>query len=380
MLTWVEVDLGAISYNLNQIKNRVEPYGAKVLAVIKDNAYGHGAVDIARTASKVPVHMLGVATVEEAIELRQAGIDLPILILCCILPEQVGEVVKHDITQTVCDLSVCEALSNAAARMNKQAKVHVKVDTGMGRIGIQQDEAPGFVESVSQITHLTIEGIFTHFASAERDIAFTELQFERFKHALSRLGEIGIRIPLRHAANSSAILGFPASYSGSASNLSSIPINMVRSGIMTYGCYPVGPPKEIDLKPALSLKTRVVYLKKVPAGRGISYGHKYTTDKPTIIASLPIGYGYGYSRRLSNIGEAIIRGTRAPLIGAMCMDQCLCDVTHVPGVSIGDEAVLIGKQENEEITADEVAKKAGTISYEIFCSISARLPRIYIGG
>jgi alanine racemase len=364
MLTWTEINLEAISHNLHQIKNRVEPNGARILAVVKDNAYGHGAVEVARTAAKAPVHMLGVATVEEAVELRRAGIDLPILVLCCILPEQAEEIVRHDVTQTVCDLNICESLSKEADHLGKQVKVHVKIDTGMGRIGVQYNRAVQFIERVAQFRRITVEGIFTHFASAETDAAFTNLQLERFNSVISHLDKIGIHIPLRHAANSAAVLGIPASY-----------FNMVRPGLMIYGLYPAGSPREIKLKPALSLKTRVVYLKEVPAGWSISYGRTHITDKPTVVATLAIGYGHGYNRKLSNSGEVLIRGMRTPIIGAVCMDQCLCDVSHIPGVSIGDEAILIGRQGNEEITVDEVARKAGTISYDILCGINARVPR-----
>jgi alanine racemase len=385
MLTWAEIDLEAVSYNLRQIRNRVEPNGAKILAVVKDNAYGHGAVEVSRTAADIPVHMLGVATVEEAVELRQVGIELPILLLCCILPEQAGEVVRSGITQTVCDLSICESLSEEANRLGKQAKVHVKIDTGMGRIGVRYDEAAHFVKSVAQFPRLTVEGIFTHFASAGVDTAFTNLQLERFNSVISELDRMGIHVPLKHAANSAAILALPPSYSGSAgipslrsrAGLPALPLNMVRPGLMIYGLYPSGSPREIDLKPALSLKTRVVHLKEVPAGWSISYGRTYIAQKPTMVATLAIGYGHGYNTRLSNSGEVLIGGVRVPIIGVICMDQCLCDVTHVPGVSVGDEAVLIGKQGSEEITADDVARKAGTISYEVFCAISARVPRVY---
>ena len=386
MLTWAEVDLEAISHNLHQIRNRVERNGARILAVVKDNAYGHGAVEVAQTAVGVPVHMLGVATVEEAVELRKAGIHLPILVLCCILPEQVEEVVRYGITQTVCDLNICELLSKAAAHPSvtpilafsrqggRGVKVHVKIDTGMGRIGVRYDEAIHFVKNITQLPHLTVQGIFTHFAAAETDEAFTNLQLERFNSVISDLDRMGIHIPLKHAANSAACLGLPVSYSGSAGILS---LNMVRPGLMIYGLYPSGSPQEIKLRPALSLKTRVVYLKEVPAGWSISYGRTYITERPTVVASLAIGYGHGYNRRLSNSGEALIRGVRASIIGAVCMDQCLCDVTHISGVSIGDEAILIGRQGDEEITADEVARKAGTISYEILCAINARVPRMY---
>jgi len=362
MLTWVEVDLGAIAHNLRQIKSKVEPTRAKILAVVKDNAYGHGAVEVARTAAKIPVQMLGVATVEEAIELRQAGIELPILVICCILPEQAEEVVLHDITQTVCDLNVCKSLSEEAKRLDKQVRVHVKIDTGLGRIGVRYFEAANFVADMGQFPRLNIEGIFTHFASAGMDESFTNLQIKRFKAVVSRLHETAIR----HTANSSSVLGVPASY-----------FDMVRPGLMIYGLYPTEPSPEIELRPALSLKTRVVYLKEIPAGWSVSYGRTYTAKKPTVVATIAIGYGHGYNRRMSNSGEAIIRGVKAPIIGTVCMDQCLCDVTHIPGVSIGDEVVLIGRQGDEEITVEEVARKSQTISYEIVCAINARIPRIY---
>jgi alanine racemase len=321
VLTWAEVDLGAISHNLHQIKSRVETNGATILAVVKDNAYGHGAVEVARTAASVPVQMLGVATVEEAVELRQAGTGLPILVLCCILPEQTGEVVRYDITQTVCDLSICEALSEEADRLGKRVKVHVKIDTGMGRIGVRYDEAVSFIKGIARLPHLTIEGIFTHFAVAGRDQAFTQFQLDRFNSVLSHLDEMGIQIRFRHAANSAAVLNLPTSY-----------LNMVRPGLMIYGLYPPGSPHRIDLKPALSLKTRIVYLKEVTAGWSISYGRTYIAKEPTVVASLAIGYGHGYNTRLSNTGEVLIRGMRSSVIGAVCMDQCLCDVTHIQGV------------------------------------------------
>lgn len=366
MLTWAEIDLSAISHNLRQIRERVASKGAGVMAIIKDNAYGHGAIEVARVAAGIPVQMFGVATVEEAIELRQAGVNLPILVLCCILPEQAGEVVKNDIAQTICDVDICKSLSEAAVRQKKYAKVHVKIDTGMGRVGVRYSEAVEFVKSLMELPNFIVEGIFTHFAAADGDPDFTNLQLERFKAVLSDLENTGIQIPIKHAANSAAILGFPESF-----------FNMVRPGLMIYGLYPGEVPKAIDLKPALSLKTRIFYLKEVPPGWTISYNRTYTTKRPTLVASLAIGYGHGYPRRLSNIGEVLIRGKKAPIVGVVCMDQCLCDVTHIPGVDIGDEAVLIGSQGDETITTDEVAEKSGTISYEILCGINARVPRFY---
>lgn len=367
MLTWAEIDLNAISYNLRQIKSLIEPKGVGIMAVVKDNAYGHGAVEVAKVASGIPVSMIGVATVEEAIELRQAGINLPILIFCCILPEYAEEIVKNEIIQTVSGLEICQELSKLADRYGKQVKVHVKVDTGMGRIGICYDKAVQLIEQILNLPLIKIDGIFTHFAVAETDEGFTGLQIERFKSVISTLEEKGINIPFKHTANSAGILGFPESY-----------FNMVRPGISIYGLYPSPVmPRVVELKPALSLKTRVVYLKEIPTGWSVSYGRTYTAKNPTKVATLAIGYGKGYGRKLSNKGEVLIRGVRASIIGTICMDQCLCDVTHIPDVTVGDEVVLIGKQGDQEITADEVAEKAETISYEILCGISESVPRVY---
>jgi alanine racemase len=367
MLTWAEIDLSAISHNLQQIKSIVEPEGSSVLAVIKDNAYGHGAVEVAHIAEKANVRMFGVATVEEAVQLRQVNIQTPILIFCCILPEQADEVLRYDITQTICDLRTCEILSESAGRLGKKAKVHVKIDTGMGRIGIAYEKAVELVKQIVQLPNIVIDGIFTHFAVADTDEAFTKIQIKRFDAVISDLNKTGINISIRHSANSAGILNFSSSY-----------YDMVRPGLALYGLYPCeNPYKKVDLKPALSLKTRVAYLKELPAGHSISYGRTYVTDKLTKVATLAVGYGHGYSRKLSNKGEVLIRGKRVRIIGTICMDQCLCDVTHIPNVTIGDEVVLIGKQGEQEITADEVANKIGTISYEVLCGINANVRRIY---
>jgi alanine racemase len=427
MLTWAEIDLSAISHNIRQIKSIVEPEGSSILAVIKDNAYGHGAVEVARVAESENVRMFGVATVEEAMQLRQASIKTPILIFCCILPEQAKEVIQYDITQTVCDLRTCKSLSESAKRLGKKAKVHVKVDTGMGRIGIAFDKAVELIKQIVQLPYLVIEGVYTHFASADTDEAFTTLQIERFNSTLSALNDIGIHIPIRHAAGSAGILFFRNSaerdlffrnsaerdlffrnsaerdlffrnsaerdlffrnsaerdlfFRNSAErelNFPSSYYDMVRPGLILYGLYPCANPyHKVELKPALSLKTRVVYLKELPAGHSVSYERTYITDRPTIVATLAVGYGHGYSRKLSNKGEVLIRGKRAQIIGLICMDQCLCDVTNIPDVSVGDEVVLIGSQGDEEITADEIAEKVGTISYEILCGVNANVRRIY---
>jgi len=377
MLTWAEIDLSAISHNIRQIKSIVEPEGSSILAVIKDNAYGHGAVEVARVAESENVRMFGVATVEEAVQLRQVSIKTPILIFCCILPEQAKEVIQYDITQTVCDLRTCKSLSESAKRLGKKAKVHVKVDTGMGRIGIAFDKAVELIKQIVQLPYLVVDGVYTHFASADTDEAFTTLQIERFNSTLSALNDIGIHIPVRHAAGSAGILFFRNSAEREL-NFPSSYYDMVRPGLILYGLYPCANPYyKVELKPALSLKTRVVYLKELPAGHSVSYERTYITDRPTIVATLAVGYGHGYSRKLSNRGEVLIKGKRAQIIGLICMDQCLCDVTNIPDVSVGDEVVLIGRQGDEEITADEIAEKVGTISYEVLCGINANVRRIY---
>ncbi len=366
-LTWVEVNLDAISHNINQIKCLVEKKGSKLLAVVKDNAYGHGAIEVAKLAGKIPVYEIGVATVDEAIELRQAGINLPILVLGTTLPEYAEDIIKNNVTQTVCDLNICKKLSETAKKLHKRAKVHVKVDTGMGRIGIHYEDTLDLIKSINQFPELEIEGIFTHFAVADTEESYTNLQIERFQSIISNIEKNNICIPIKHSANSSAVLNFPSSY-----------FDMVRPGIAIYGIYPCHNPKiKIDLKPALSLKTRVVYLKEVPEGESLSYGRTYFTRKNTKVATIAIGYGHGLNRKLSNIGEVIIRGKKAPIIGTICMDQSLCDVSHIADISVGDEVVVIGKQGDEEITADDLANKIGTIPYEILCNINERIPRLY---
>lgn len=365
MLVWTEINLNAILYNLRQIRSLVEPKGAKVLAVIKDNAYSHGALEVAKAIENDNIMMFGVATVEEAIQLRQGGIKKPILVLCCILPEQAESVIDYDLVQTVCDLNICQTLSQLAKEIGKVAKVHIKVDTGMGRIGVHYDRAVELVKQVNQIPNIIIEGIYTHFSSSDIDQDYTLLQIDRFNSVLSCLKKDGIYIPIRHSASSSAIINYPSSY-----------YDMVRPGIALYGYLPFASDK-IQLRPALSFKTRIVYIKEVPPGTSISYGRTYVTDKTTRVATLAVGYGQGYNRKLSNRAEVIIRGKRARIIGTICMDQCLCDITHIPEASLGDEVVLIGTQGDQTITADELARKIGTISYEVLCGINANVKRIY---
>jgi len=365
--TRVEINLDNIAHNIQQVRRRVDDK-VKIMAIVKANGYGHGAVEIAKVAIENGVEWLGVATVEEGIQLRESGIRSPILILGLSPPKQAQEVIKYRLSQTVCDKKLAKALSNDAKSCGQVAKVHVKVDTGMGRLGVYPGKATGFVKEISHFEGIEIEGIFTHFSVAGEDKDFTKLQIERFKEVVVNLKKEGIHLSLKHAANSAAILDIPSSY-----------FNLVRPGITLYGLYPS--PKvtrTASLKPAMSFKTEIVYLKKVPAGCSLSYGRTFTTKKKSIIATLPVGYADGYPRALSNKGEVLIKGKRAPVVGTVCMDMILVDVTHIPDVKVGDEVVLFGKQDSAEITIDEITSKTGAINYEIICGISKRVPRVYI--
>jgi len=364
--TRVEIDLDSIAYNIHQIRKKVGNK-TKTMAVMKANAYGHGAVEVAKVAIDAGAQWLAVALVEEGIQLREAGIQSPILILGSTPPDQVHEVIKYNLSQTVCSRELIETLSNEAQSWNQTAKVHIKVDTGLGRLGIFPEEVAAFVKESSCLEGIEIEGIFTHFSVADEDKAFTELQIKKFKEVISNLEREKIHIPLKHAANSAAVVGFASSY-----------FNLVRPGIILYGLYP-SPEinRTIPLKPAMSFKTKITYLKRVPAGYSLSYDRTFTTKRKSLIAILPVGYADGYPRALSNKGEVLIKGKRAPVVGMICMDMTLVDVTHIPDVKVGDEVVLFGKQNGAQISADEIASKSGLINYEILCGISKRVPRIY---
>jgi len=367
---WAEIDLGAIAHNVKEIR-RVAVPTAKVMAVVKANGYGHGAVEVSRTALANGAEWLGVARVAEGVALREAGIEAQVLILGYIHPEQFGEAVRHRLSQTVYTRDMARALADAAVREGVLARVHFKVDTGMGRIG--WPAGPGVVREIlelARLPHLKVEGIFTHFAAADvADKTYTLEQFHKFMEVVDELRKNGLEFPLRHAANSAAVMELPETH-----------LDLVRAGIIIYGLYPSDEVDRgrIDLRPAMSLKARVAYVKKALAGCKVSYGCTFTTGRPTVIATLPLGYADGYSRLLSSKGEALLHGRRAPVVGRVCMDQVMVDAGHIPGVRVGDDAVLIGRQGDEEISADEVASKLGTINYEVTCMISHRVPRVYI--
>ncbi|MFQ6091134.1 MAG: alanine racemase [bacterium] len=363
---WVEVDLKAIAENLAALRQKLGP--RKILGTIKANAYGHGMVEVARVLERAGVDMLGVSILDEAMDLRRAQIATPILIMGTILPEEAERAVELKVTVTLCSLEVAQALAQAGKRFGRTIKAHVKIDTGMGRFGALRDDVIGYVTQLKSMEFIELEGIYTHFPVAdEQGDEFTLGQIRQFNAIISELEGRGVYIPLQHAANSAAILNYPQSY-----------FNLVRPGITLYGLYPSERVnRNLPLKPALSWKARILTLKQVPRDWSISYGRTYVTPGERTIAIIPVGYADGFNRHLSNRGQVLVRGRRAPAVGAVCMDQFMVDVTDIPGVAIGDEVVLIGKQGDDEITADEVAHRLDTINYEVICSIASRVPRSY---
>jgi len=362
MNTYAEINLNSIKYNIGEIRKLILPR-VKYMAVVKANAYGHGAVAISRAAVEAGADYLAVANLKEALELREAGIVSPVLILTESPTSVVDEILQYDLTQTVYSFAELNALSDEAKKRNKTARVHVKVDTGMGRVGVRPSEAVAFVAKTLSLSGLEVEGFFTHFAKAE-DVGdtFTQEQFQKFKQVSSKVNNI----PIKHAANSAAVLLHPETH-----------LDMVRVGLMMYGLYPAGNSRNrVKLRPALSFKSRVTYLKRVPAGTPVSYGSAYVAPASTTIATIPVGYADGFSRRLSNRGQVIIRGKRFPVVGRVTMDLTMVDVGDAK-IEIGDEVVLIGEQNGQAISADEMAKLEDTISYEVICGIGKRVARIY---
>ncbi len=365
---WAEVDVNHIVHNMQEIRRLVRET-CELMAVVKADGYGHGALPVARTVLQAGASRLAVAMPEEGVALREGGIASPILIMGSIWPEQAEVIVRNFLTATVFDLPLAQALSKEAEKRGKNIRVHLKVDTGMGRIGLFPHDVVPFVNQVLRLPYLEIEGIYTHFATADAaDKTYAYQQFELFRKVLQEIKDAGIQIPLRHAANSAAILNLPESY-----------LDMVRPGTILYGINPFeGRSPSINLKPALSWKAKIAYVKGVPTGTGISYGRTHITQGSVRIATLPLGYADGLSRALSNKGEVLIHGQRASIVGRVCMDQCMVDVSQIEGVQIGDEAVLIGSQGRKRLGAEEIAQKIGTIGYEVLCNIGKRVPRVYV--
>jgi len=367
--TIIEVNLDALVRNLHEIRKQVGAH-CKVMAIVKANAYGHGAVSVATALTRAGADWLGVASTEEGVELRQAGLSLPTLVMGGTLEPEFETLVAHRLTPVVYHSEMVPLLEKTAARMGKPIKIHVKVDTGMGRLGLLPEETAAFIQTISQRGRLVVEGLMTHFAEADlENRAFVEEQIQKFNRVLSDLDGRGIKIPLCHLANSAGIFNHSTSH-----------FQMVRPGIALYGYAPgVGSAFSPNLQPCLRLTTRIVQVKRVPKDTSISYGRTYVTKRESLIASLPVGYADGYSRLLSNKGQVLIRQQRVPIVGRVCMDMTLVDVSKVPAVRLGDEAVLLGQQGNQAIRADEIADWTGTIPYEVLSVLNARIARKYTG-
>ena len=366
---WLEINLDAIAHNVRRIK-QVVGENIQIIAMVKANAYGHGAIEVSETLLKNGVTMLGVGVVEEGIVLRKADIKAPILVCGLTTNDQLESLVMYNLTATVCKLKTIQTLSKIASKKKGKVPVHIKIDTGMGRLGIPAEDTLDFVEKIGKMKNIVIEGIFTHFAATDEDAGnYTRKQFEQYKKALFELEKERMNIPLKHVANSAAIL-----------NSSCFHLDAVRPGIIIYGLFPSPKTKQmVQLEPAAEFKTKIVFLKEVSTGKSIGYGRTYTTTRPTRIATLPVGYADGYSWLLSNNGEVLVRGQRAPIIGRICMDLCMIDVTHIEGVQIGDEVVLWGKQGSQMISAEEIAEKRGSIAYEVICMVDKeRVPKVFM--
>ncbi len=364
---YAEINIDAIKQNLLNVRAKIGE-GVRLCAVIKADGYGHGAVEIAKNISCI-ADCFAVATIEEAIELRSAGVGCDILILGYLLPCFYKKAIEQNVTITVFTKEDAEKIANTARACGKVARLHIALDTGMGRIGFDMsEESVDTVCGISKLEGVFVEGIFTHFATAdEADKAYTYEQKKKFDSFFERLGAKGISIPIRHIANSAAIMEFD-----------DFGYEMARCGIVTYGLYPSDEvvKNNLSLIPAMSLKTHIAHIKTVPKGTCISYGATYKAEKEAVIATIPVGYADGYPRLLSNRGRVLIGGKSAPIVGRVCMDQFMVDITGI-SAKVGDCVTLMGKDGEEEITADEIAKNAGTINYEIVCGISQRVPRVY---
>ncbi|MCL5269746.1 MAG: alanine racemase [bacterium] len=374
-LTYAEIDLAALKHNLARIKERIG--AAEITAVVKANAYGHGMVPVARAALEAGASCLGVGFLEEGMRLRRAGVAAPVLVLGGVLFHQVRQYIRRELDITVSSLPLAYAVNKEAGRLGARARVHLKFDTGMNRIGMSHVDPDRVFSRLTALENLEIVGIYSHLATAdEADPAFTNLQIERFGAVAESARRHGFAPRWLHLANSAAALRHPGAV-----------FNMVRVGIAMYGIYPSAEvSREAALRPVLAFKSRVVFLKEVAAGQGVSYGLTYVTERPTRIATVPVGYGDGYWRTLSNRACVLIRGRRRPVVGRVCMDQIMVDVgpesagAGDSAVRVGDEVVIYGRQGAEEIGVEEIAALAGTIPYEITCALAQRVPRVVVGG
>lgn len=367
-LAWIEVDLDALASNFQTVRRRIDP-ATKVLSMVKANAYGHGAVEVARALTAAGTDALGVATLEEGLELRQAGITTHIVILGMTDPANARTIVAQGLTQMVCTRTLAEALAGAAAHMGATAKVHVKVDTGMGRLGIPPEETVPMMRFLAGLPSMAVEGVYTHFATApEKDKTYSHTQFTTFTTVLDSLQAAGLRPPLAHAANSATIIEMPH-----------MQLDMVRPGLMLYGLYPSDHMAAVlPLTPVLALRSRAALVKTLTRDHPISYGRTYTAPAGSRIATIPVGYADGISRKLANRHQVLIRGTRRPIVGRVCMDQFMVDVTPFPDLDEGEPVTLIGRDGNEALSADDMAVLMETVNYEVVCLLGRRLPRVYL--
>lgn len=364
------VDLDAIASNIKNIRAKVDK-NSGIIGIIKADAYGHGSVETAKVLLDNGADWLAVAVVDEGLNLRKNGITAPILLLGYTPELRLNDVINNGFIQTVYSYDTAKKLSEAASALGKKAVIHIKIDTGMGRIGYRvNEESADEIVKISKLPNIDVNGMFTHFSTAdEADKAYTLEQYNKFVKMNDMLEERGLHIPVKHAANSAAIMDFD-----------NMMFNMVRPGIILYGAYPSDEVKKENLllSPAMSIKTHVSYVKDVNEGDSISYGRKYTAPSKRRIATIPVGYADGFIRAYSKGGKVLVRGEYAPIVGRICMDQFMVDVTDIDGVEVNDEVVLMGRQGDKEITADFIASVLDTINYEVFCTLSKRVPRQYI--
>lgn len=366
---WAEVDLNNLEHNMKQIKKVSK--GKDIIAVVKADAYGHGAIETAPVLIENGATKLAVAIITEAMELRRTGIEASIMILGYTPLAFARDLINYSIEQTVYSYDYAAVLSKEAQRLKKKAKMHIAVDTGMGRIGfLPNEESVEEVLKISKLPNVELEGVFSHFSAAdEEDKTYTIEQKDKFNWFLKELNKKGIKINTKHISNSAAIIDLP-----------DLDYDAVRPGIITYGYYPSEEVNKdaLELKRVMTLKTNVIHVKQIAEGECISYGRSFKTQRPSIIATLPVGYADGYTRLLNGKAKVIINGKLAPVVGKICMDQCMVDVTDVGQVNVGDEVILLGEQNNIKFDADDIAELLGTISYEVICMISKRVPRVYI--
>lgn len=368
---WAEIDLDALAYNMRNIKALAKD--KEVIAVVKADCYGHGSVDTAPILLKNGASRLAVAVLTEGIELRKNGITAPIMILGY-TPEDLGEyLIKYDIEQTVYSVEYAKALSKIALSLNKTAKIHIALDTGMGRIGFMPNEKSlKYVSEICSLPGLDVIGIFTHFSTSdEENKDYTHEQFNKYLKFVENLSKLNINIPIKHVSNSGAIIDMPETFEN---------LDAIRAGIILYGYYPSDEVKKenLSLKPALTIKAKVAHVKEMNENMYISYGRTFKTERKSIIATIPIGYADGYSRLLIPGAKVIVNGKFAPIVGRICMDQCMIDVTDIGNVSTGDEVIILGQCGNLKINADDYAKILGTINYEVLCMFKHRIPKVYI--